>query len=364
VTDSKLDAGVSRRKFLGGMGATALGAAAAVTMKSSVGSSVRPLVSSEADGASLGSATLAFSWLLDVQQAGSYIAQTRKYYSPLSVKFLPGGDSFAGEPLVVSGKALCAETDATTSAAAVDQGANVVIVGTQYQTNPFCVMSLANKLKLKEPKDLINKSVGYGPNMAVPWFAWLKANKLKTGSGPGEVHSVLTSRDASILTSGDTQAYVGWVTSDVLGLEVAGQKVDYLLFGNTGLKLYALTYCVARSALKNSKQRKQIIALMKGEIRGWEVECANQALGLSLTMDKYGKGLGLNRKEEKMQSNDQVTLLIQNSVTKKHGLFWMAEADIEANLKSLRASNIKCNKNLFDNSLLEEIYDGKAHIAL
>jgi hypothetical protein len=94
------------------------------------------------------------------------------------------------------------------------------------------------------------------------------------------------------------------------------------------------------------------------------VECANQALGLSLTMDKYGKGLGLNRKEEKMQSNDQVTLLIQNSVTKKHGLFWMAEADIEANLKSLRASNIKCNKNLFDNSLLEEIYDGKAHIAL
>ena len=244
--------------------------------------------SSEGAAASLGNATLAFSWLYDVQQAGSYIARSGSYYKPLNVTFLPGGDSFAGEPLVMAGKALCAETDPTTSAAANNQGASVVLVGAQYQTNPFCVMSLKKKLPLTEPKDLIGKSVGYGPNMAVPWFAWLDVNGLK-----GKVTSVLTSRDASILTSGDVDAYVGWVTSDVLGLVVAGEAVDYLLFGDTGLTLVRPHLLRGEVSLQNAAQRAQIIALLKGEIRGWQVECSDQALGIDLTMNVWGKHLGL-----------------------------------------------------------------------
>ena len=118
-----------------------------------------------------------------------------------------------------------------------------MLVGAQYQTNPFCVMSLHNHLPMHEPKDLIGKTVGYGPNMAVPWFAWLSVNGIKS-----KVKSLLTTRDATILTSGGCDAYVGWVTSDVLGLVVSGEKVDYLLFGDTGLKLFDLTYCVSKAA--------------------------------------------------------------------------------------------------------------------
>jgi len=348
---------MSRRRFLGGLGTTAAGMAAMTAVNPRLRTGIGSLQHEEA--ASLGNATLAFSWLFDVQQAGSYIAAKRGYYKPLNVSFLPGGDSFDGEPLVMQNRALCAETDPTTSAAANDQGANVVLVGAQYQTNPFCVMSLHKNLSLHEPKDLIGKTVGYGPNMAVPWFAWLSVNGIKN-----KVHSLLTSRDASILTSGGCDAYVGWVTSDVLGLVVQNQHVDYLMFGDTGLKLFDLTYCVAKSALKNAKQRAQIIALLKGEIRGWQVECANQALGLDLTMNVWGKHLGLNKKAQQMQSADQVKLLIQNSVTRQHGLFWMSEANIEQNVRSLNLSKVKATKSLFDNSLLEEIYDGKNKIPL
>ena len=357
MTDPRLDEALSRRRFLGGMGTVAAGAAAFSVMNPRL----RSGVGSIEDGAtaSLGNATLAFSWLYDVQQAGSYIAAQRKYYSPLNVTFLPGGDSFDGEPLVMQGRALCAETDPTTSAAANNAGASVVLVGAQYQTNPFCVMSLHNHLPMHEPKDLIGKTVGYGPNMAVPWFAWLSVNGIKS-----KVKSLLTTRDATILTSGGCDAYVGWVTSDVLGLVVSGEKVDYLLFGDTGLKLFDLTYCVSKAALKNAQQRAQVVALLKGEIRGWQVECQNQALGLDLTMNVWGKHLGLNRKVQQMQSEDQVSLLIQNSVTRQHGLFWMSEADIEENLRSLNLSKVPATKALFDNSLLEEIYDGKNHIPL
>ena len=79
-------------------------------------------------------------------------------------------------------------------------------------------------------------------------------------------------------------------------------------------------------------------------------------------MNVWGKHLGLNEKVQKMQSADQVNLLIQNATTKQHGLFWMSESDIEENLRSLNLSKVKANKSLFDNSILEEIYDGKSSI--
>ena len=42
----------------------------------------------------------------------------------------------------------------------------------------------------------------------------------------------------------------------------------------------------------------------------------------------------------------------------------MSESDIEENLRSLNLSKVKATKSLFDNSILEEIYDGKNKIAL
>jgi hypothetical protein len=142
----------------------------------------------------------------------------------------------------------------------------------------------------------------------------------------------------------------------------AGEQVDYLLFGDTGLKLYDLTYCVAKSALKDATKRAQIVQLLKGEILGWQVDCVDQPLGVSLTMNDWGKHLGLNKKVQVLQSADQVNLLIQSPTTKKHGLFWMSESDIEQNIRSLNLSKVPATKSLFDNSLLAEIYDGKNKI--
>jgi ABC-type nitrate/sulfonate/bicarbonate transport system substrate-binding protein len=348
------DETISRRRFLEGVGTTAAGFAAFAAVNPRLASSA--MASERATAASLGNATLAFSWLLNIQQAGSYIAQTKGYYKPLNVSFLPGGDSYAGEPLVMAGRALCAETDPTSTAAANNQGAKCVIVGAQYQVNPFCVMSLKKDLKLTHPHDLMGKKVGYGPNMGISWNAFLAVNGLK-----GKVTNVLTSRDASILTSGDVDAYVGWVTSDVLGLVANGQPVDYLLFGDWGLKLYDLTYCVAKSALKDKTKRAQIIALLKGEIRGWEEEIKNPAEGLSLTMNNYGKHLGLNRSVQKAQGLEQFNL-IQSPTTKKHGLFWMSPSDIAKVVESFNKCKIPTKASLFDNSLLEEIYAGRSSL--
>jgi ABC-type nitrate/sulfonate/bicarbonate transport system substrate-binding protein len=350
---------ISRRRFLGGMGTSMAGIAAAAALGPRLIANPRLPEHFEADNTSLGTVTLAFSWLYDVQQAGSYIAQQRGYYSPVKVNFLPGGDSYAGEPLVVAGKAICAMTSPTTTAAANNQGADLVLVGAQYQNNPFCVMSLKNKFRLTSPQDLAGKSVGYGANMTIPWNAFLKVNNLT-----GKVTSVLTSRNATILTSGDVDAYVGWITSDAISLEVAGESLDTLLFGDWGLKEYSLTYCVQKAALNDSSKRAQIKAMLTGEIRGWEADMSDPALGLNLTLDDWGKNLGLNKKQQQLQGVAQITDLISSATTKAHGIFWMSDSDIDKVLKTLSLSEIHANQSLFDNSLLKEIYQGKTKIPL
>ena len=68
------------------------------------------------------------------------------------------------------------------------------------------------------------------------------------------------------------------------------------------------------------------------------------------------------RKRSRCKALDQVNLLIQNATTKAHGLFWMSPSDIDENIRSLNLSKVPAKASLFDNSILEEIYDGHSSI--
>ncbi|MEM8553686.1 MAG: ABC transporter substrate-binding protein, partial [Pseudomonadota bacterium] len=65
------------------------------------------------------------SWLHSVQFAGSYIAQSKGYWSDLGldVALTPGGPNAPVEPPVVTGRALVGISAADYTAAAVEQGA-------------------------------------------------------------------------------------------------------------------------------------------------------------------------------------------------------------------------------------------------
>jgi ABC-type nitrate/sulfonate/bicarbonate transport system substrate-binding protein len=352
---------ISRRSFLARAAGVAAGVAASAVLPGvAAASSLRSDVARNASmAAKYGSASIAFSWLENVQQAGSYIAEQRGYYldEGLDVMFIPGGDTYAGEPLVVSGKALLAMTSPTSSAQALLNGAPVTIVGAQYQKNPVCVITL-KKSGITMPAQLVGKSIGYGPNIATQLNGFLTANKLT-----GKVKLVLTSKDASILTAGEVDAYIGWITNDVVSLEVAGVAVNAILFAEHGLPGFYLTYCAKTSDLSDKLQRERIMAMLKGEILGWQVQTANPAIGLALTLDHYGKGLGLNTKQQTLQAHQQ-NGLVESPTTFAHGLFWMSEEDIAGTVSSLRLLGTKVSDSLFDNSLLAEIYDGKAKLAL
>ena len=48
--------------------------------------------------------------------------------------------------------------------------------------------------------------------------------------------------------------------------------------------------------------------------------------------------------------------------TQAHGLLWMSNTAIAANLKTLALAGTPATADLFDNSLLEEIYNGQNHL--
>jgi ABC-type nitrate/sulfonate/bicarbonate transport system substrate-binding protein len=358
MTEDNLSTNISRRRFLVGAGGVTAGTALSTLLPGVASASQTRRLSASADTPSLGAAALAFSWVENVQQAGSYIAQSRGFYKKegLNVTFIPGGDTYAGEPLVVSGKALLAMTSPTSTAQAAANGAPVTIVGAQYQKNPVCVITL-KKSNITKPSDLIGKSIGYGPNIITNLTGFLAANDLK-----GKVKLVLTSKDSSVLVAGEVDAYIGWITNDVVTLEVSGVPVNAMLFADYGLPGFYLTYCAKTSDLANPQQRAQIKAMLAGEILGWQIQTANPNVGLGLTLDDYGKGLGLNKKQQTVQAEQQ-NGLVMSSVTKAHGLFWMDPGDIAGTVSTLHKLGTKATTALFDNSVLAEIYGGKATLS-
>jgi ABC-type nitrate/sulfonate/bicarbonate transport system substrate-binding protein len=347
---------ISRRQFLVTVG---LGASSAALLaacgKSSSSSS--PTTKPGGGATNFGSATLAFSWVDNVQQAGSYVAQQRAYYKAtgLDVTFLPGGVTYAGEPLVVSGKALVAMTSPTTASTAVASGAPVTIVGAQYQKSPVCMISLPKK-PIHTPADLIGKTIAVQPNIAVEWQAFQQANNLV-----GKVHSFTTSQDISILPAGQCDGFIGWITNDAVSLQVENISAITMLFADFGLPGFYLTYEANSNTLKDAHGRERIKALLTGEIRGWQDQIANPSIGLQLTLTNYGKSLGLDPKQQQIQSTAQNGLIVSDE-TKAHGIFWMSSADIQATVESLTLAGSKATPALFDNSLLEEIYAGKSSL--
>ena len=92
------------------------------------------------------------------------------------------------------------------------------------------------------------------------------------------------------------------------------------------------------------------------ELKGWKDNIADPALGATLTVNTYGKGLGLTIPEQTLESKSESELIL-NDDTKANGLFTVTDTLIEENLKTLAIGGLKLTSDqLFDLSILQGIY--------
>jgi ABC-type nitrate/sulfonate/bicarbonate transport system substrate-binding protein len=300
----------------------------------------------------LGPVVWQLGWLPTVQFAGSYIAATRGYYRAqgIDVDIHPGGPNVAVIPLVVAGRALIADCTVSAVAQARLAGAPVKIVGARWQQSPEVFLSPAAR-PIRTPAELIGKRLGVPSADLVDSYGFLKAN----GVDPAAVHFVPVADDPSPLVAGEIDAYFGYSTDEAITLAVRGFPVYALRFADFGSAGLFQIYAVREDSLRDPAARAKVSAFLAGERRGWHDALRDPDLGVALAMKTYGASLGLDPRQEALQSRATNTL-VASADTSAHGLFWMSDDKIARTIAVLRREGMLVTADdLFDNSVLAEL---------
>jgi ABC-type nitrate/sulfonate/bicarbonate transport system substrate-binding protein len=362
----------SRRRFLhlGGramLGTALAGSGAASALLAACGSSSKGATASSTtvassatsaatagstSKASYGAAAFQLSWIKNDEFSGEFIADTRGYYIDegfSSMNLISGGPNVSSEPVVVSGKALIGLSSPDVTASAILKGAPLVIVGAQYQKNPFAIMSLA-KTPIHTPQEMIGKKIGVQSGNQAIWTSFLKANNIS----PSKIDTVPVQFDPSPLAAGTVDGWFSYYTNEPNLLRAKGVDVVTFLLNDFNYPLVNETYLVTKANLEG--QREKLKALLRAEIRGWHDSIADPAAGPILAVNKYGKTLGLEVHEQTLESYSQNQLILTPD-TQANGLFTVTQDLIDKSLHSLSIGGIDITSDkLFDLSLISEIY--------
>jgi ABC-type nitrate/sulfonate/bicarbonate transport system substrate-binding protein len=305
-------------------------------------------------------ASLQMGWIANVENAGEFVAAENGYYAAegIDLELTPGGPGISVEPLVVSGKALVGLSQPDNVARARAQGGKLKVVATTFQRNPAAVMSLASN-PIKTPQELVGKKLGIQQS-GVPIY-----DAFFTGIGidPKSITYVPVQFDPAPLVSGEVDAFVSFQTNQPIQLKTEGVDTVTFLLADYGFNLFTDSFIVTEDALADQEKRDAIVKILKATFKGWQDVIADPATAAKLVVDKYGKSLNLDLEPQTLTLQAQIPL-IETDETKENGIGTMSEAGIAINIETLKKSGIEASaEDLFDTSLLEEIYPGGTPVA-
>ncbi|GAA1854932.1 ABC transporter substrate-binding protein [Microbacterium koreense] len=294
-------------------------------------------------------AALQLSWLHSAQFAGSYIALDRGWWreSGLDVSLLQGGPNAPVEPPVVSGAALVGVSAADYTAAAVAEGAPFKIIGVAMQSNPFVIASLPAR-PVDEPSDMEGMRIG----MAVANTPVLETLCALNDVDIDAIEIVPTQYSAQPLLSGDVDCLLCWETDLPVAMAVQGVESRTMLMADHGYALHSQTYIATDESL--AARRDDLVALMSGEVRGWEAYRKDTDAAAQLAVDMFPDA-GLDLETQRLQAERQVPLMF-SSVTDEFGFGWWTDEAVEANIETLALLGQTVDANLWDRSILEQVH--------
>jgi ABC-type nitrate/sulfonate/bicarbonate transport system substrate-binding protein len=303
---------------------------------------------------SLTKASIQLCYLKNVQFAGSYFATTKGYYKAagLDVTILPGGPSLAPEPIVVSGQALVGITHTAEAIAAINNGADLKIIGACFQTNPTCIASLASK-PLKTPTDLYGQKVGISDSNAPIWDSFAKANGLDVS----KVNVVKVGFDATSLASGEIDALMAFAPNEPAILKAKGVDTYVMLLSDFKYPLMEDLYIANASDIADASKMKLLTAMMKAESLGWADVVKDPNAAADLAVDNFGKDLKLDRDQQRLDATAQ-NAFVADADTAAHGLFWMTDAKIAGTIASLALGGVTATPAMFTTAVLADVYKG------
>ena len=331
---------LSRRAVIGGFGALALGGV--------VGCSRSP------DPAPAGPAQVTYqlSWTHSVQFGGTYLAQDRGLFAEqgLDVRLAPGGPNVAGDANTVSRAALMNISVADGVARSNAEGADLVIIGAQYQKSPVTILSLASA-PLREPGDLVGKRIGVAGTDTPGLNAFLAINNLSQD----DVVFVPSQYDPAVLTADQVDGLYCFYNDLPVALATQGIEGHAMLLADFGYNPMSQTYTVRRSSLQDERERDQIVRLFRGDARGWQLYRDDPDAAAELTVKAYPDA-GLDLDTQRRQAQVQLDIMY-SPTTDSFGFGWFTDEQIEENLGLLELLGVPGgNRELWDRSILDEVY--------
>ena len=304
--------------------------------------------------AALTKASLQLDYLENVQFAGSFFAMERGYYKKqgLDVTLLPGGPNLAPEPIVVSGGALVGITHTAEAIQAINNGADLKVIGAGFQKSPTCIASRASA-PIHNPQEMVGKKIGVSASNQPIWESFLKANNM-TAAG---IDVVTVGFDPTPLATGEIDGLMAFYTNEPIVLKLQGVPTYAFLLNDFNYPLVEDIYIVKTSNLSDPVMRKQIVGMMTGESMGWSDVLANPDEAANLAVNKYGASLKLNPVQQKLDAQAQ-NAFVSDANTNKHGLFWMTPETVAGTIRSLGFGNVVATPSMFTNEILAEIYHG------
>jgi ABC-type nitrate/sulfonate/bicarbonate transport system substrate-binding protein len=290
-------------------------------------------------------------WVKNVESAGEFIADTQGIYVQQgfsSVNLIAGGPTATPQETVIqTGKALIGISSTDATAAAIQKGFNLKVIGVEYQKNPFCIMSKADS-PINTPQDMIGKKIGIQSDNNAVWAAFLKANNID----PSKITKVTAGFDPTPFAQGAADGWFSFVTNEPIAMEEKGIKTATMLLADHNYPEAGNVFIVTSDSLKNN--RPAVLAAMRAEIIAWKKSLQDPTIGAQLAATKYGQGL--TAAEQTLESKSQNALMATGDAMTS-GLFYVTPQFQAANVQTLGLGGVTVTASqMFDMSILDEIY--------
>ena len=362
----------SRRSFLrlAGLGVAGVGLAACSSGTTAATSSTSAAASSAAGSGSAaagaapstaiapgsnGAISVQLSWIKNIEFGGEFFADSKGYYTDagFSAVDLVTGPVDSADALVAAGNITVGLSAPDATARFIsEQGAPLKIIGSTFQKNPFCILSLEEGKPIRTPQDLVGKTVGIqaGTNQQI-FAGFLAANSID----PASLTQVVVQYEPTPLTEKTVDGFMAYLTNEPFIVKAQGFTPVTLSFAENGLPLTAETFTVAQETIDS--QRDMLKAFLVAEILGWTDAVADPAGAAALAVNEYGKDLSLDLAGQTEQAIAQNELIV-SADTKANGLFTLTDELQTQIITALGEIGITISADeLFDLSMLNEIYE-------
>ena len=223
-------------------------------------------------------ATHRFSWFATASFAGDVAGMTKfAKENGLELTCEPGGPGVNPITLVQTGQNTFGAHAADEILSAIDKGADLVIIGVVNYNSPGGFVSLKDR-NIKEPKDLIGKTVGMLPfgSTTLLFESMVRA----IGLDRSKIKDITVSPDMKLFLSGGYDVHPVFVYDETVTLDDQGVQYDLIEPKDYGVSYRGQCYFTKRSTLE--KDPELVKAFIRTMAQGWNYALENQSDAITM----------------------------------------------------------------------------------